>query len=536
MLRTDVLRAAPAAAAIKKGAVFMALSIASVALFPGDASAQFFWFDSGPRYYYRRPPAPIYRAPAPRPIKRIEKRQERRPETASQEVKTETGGPPLYAIASIEDQHLSIYGADGLIERTNISSGTSEKPTPTGVFAIIQKERWHESNLYSGAPMPFMQRITWSGIAMHTGVLPGYPASHGCIRLNGSFAERWFGMTKLGLRVVITPSDITPEPITHPNLPAPRYWPASASMAQESPKAIRSAALGSNLSSDAKIELVSLQSEPALNPVTHALAERSAARAALKQAELDESSLGTEADKAKAAAKAVAGTLRSAEREAAVAEERAARISQSRSRPQPQRVSYSDDDAAKAAEALAIATARLKTAREADLAARAASASAGAASERASRTVEDLKDKITEMGRRQETLSILVSLKDQRVYVRQALRPVFDAPVEIASPGEAIGNHIFVATAPAAGEKQLRWIAVTMPVEMPKIKPRREPGSVAVAIPSESATGALSRIKFPGEVLDFLSERVWTGASLIISDRGVPDSGPGNDFTIETRH
>ena len=79
-----------------------------------------------------------------------------------------------------------------------------------GVFSIIQKHKMHHSNIYSGAPMPFMQRITWSGVAMHAGVLPGYPASHGCIRMPMAFAQKMWNWTKMGARVIVTPGEITP--------------------------------------------------------------------------------------------------------------------------------------------------------------------------------------------------------------------------------------------------------------------------------------------------------------------------------------
>src|SRR5947208_10603147 len=91
-------------------------------------------------------------------------------------------------------------------------------PPPMGVFSITQKHKMHHSNIYSGAPMPFMQRITWSGIAMHEGVLPGYPASHGCIRMPGSFAVKLWGWTKRGARVIIVPGEISIEAFSHPKL------------------------------------------------------------------------------------------------------------------------------------------------------------------------------------------------------------------------------------------------------------------------------------------------------------------------------
>jgi lipoprotein-anchoring transpeptidase ErfK/SrfK len=95
---------------------------------------------------------------------------------------------PLEIIISIKDQRISVYDNGLLIERSSVSTGVPSHPTPLGVFSVISKKRWHRSNIYSAAPMPYMQRITWSGIALHAGVLPGYPASHGCIRLTDTFA------------------------------------------------------------------------------------------------------------------------------------------------------------------------------------------------------------------------------------------------------------------------------------------------------------------------------------------------------------
>src|SRR3546814_1652015 len=98
-----------------------------------------------------------------------------------------------------------------LIGISTISSGTAGHETPTGIFTILQKKVDHKSNLYDDAPMPYMQRLTWSGIAMHAGNLPGYPASHGYIRLPLAFAEHLYGVTQLGLTVIITQSADIPE-------------------------------------------------------------------------------------------------------------------------------------------------------------------------------------------------------------------------------------------------------------------------------------------------------------------------------------
>jgi hypothetical protein len=125
---------------------------------------------------------------------------------------------PLHIIVSIGKQRAELYSNGEPIISMPVSTGTAEHPTPTGVFSILQKNTWHESNIYSAAPMPFMQRITWSGVALHEGVLPGYPASHGCIRLPRHFATWLFGLTDLGVRVIVANDEPRIEEISHPFL------------------------------------------------------------------------------------------------------------------------------------------------------------------------------------------------------------------------------------------------------------------------------------------------------------------------------
>ena len=125
---------------------------------------------------------------------------------------------PLQIIIAIEEQRISLYDNVELIARSSVSTGVPSHPTPLGIFTVISKQRWHRSNIYSNAPMPYMQRITWSGIALHAGVLPGYPASHGCIRLTDSFATRLWHLTKRGTRVIIARGDVRPFEIRNPHL------------------------------------------------------------------------------------------------------------------------------------------------------------------------------------------------------------------------------------------------------------------------------------------------------------------------------
>jgi L,D-transpeptidase-like protein len=161
---------------------------------------------------------------------------------------------PLQIIVSIADQRISLYDNGTLIARSSVSTGVERHPTPLGVFSVISRHKWHESNIYSGAPMPYMQRITWSGIALHAGELPGYPASHGCIRLKEDFAIRLWHLTRRGTRVIIAPEDVSPLEISHPRLVARK--PQVASAAAEG----GTATLASNDSASAGTTPVSLAS------------------------------------------------------------------------------------------------------------------------------------------------------------------------------------------------------------------------------------------------------------------------------------
>jgi lipoprotein-anchoring transpeptidase ErfK/SrfK len=98
-------------------------------------------------------------------------------------VASRTAGDPIMAIVSLHSQRITVYDANGWILRAPVSSGRRERETPPGIFSVIQKDADHHSNLYDDAFMPHMQRLTWSGIALHGGPLPGYPASHGCVRM-----------------------------------------------------------------------------------------------------------------------------------------------------------------------------------------------------------------------------------------------------------------------------------------------------------------------------------------------------------------
>src|SRR5713226_5456663 len=119
-------------------------------------------------------------------------------------------GEPIMAIVSIKTQQVTFYDAEGWILRAPVSTGVKERETPAGVFAVIEKDKDHHSTMYDDAWMPNMQRITWNGVALHGGPLPGYAASHGCVRMPFGFAEKLFNKTQIGMRVIISPGDAEP--------------------------------------------------------------------------------------------------------------------------------------------------------------------------------------------------------------------------------------------------------------------------------------------------------------------------------------
>ncbi|GEO86401.1 MULTISPECIES: L,D-transpeptidase family protein [Alphaproteobacteria] len=134
------------------------------------------------------------------------------------------GGNAAYQIiVSKAEQSLVVYDGDQVVATSRVSTGKPGHTTPSGIFSILEKSRYHESNLYSSAPMPWMQRLTWSGIALHeSNSVPRYPASHGCIRLPRSFAKQLYGMTERGVHVIITDNKVTPLPFEHATLFSPR--------------------------------------------------------------------------------------------------------------------------------------------------------------------------------------------------------------------------------------------------------------------------------------------------------------------------
>jgi len=532
------------------------VSVVGVGSVSTPASAQNFW-DSvfQQQQQYRRPPAAVRRPPPPRsatrrpstPAAAVTAASTATAATAAVASTAKPGGTaadaddsperPLMAVISLDDQRLTLYGADGVLATSRISSGRASHRTPTGIFGVLQKNRWHESNIYSGASMPYMQRLTWSGIALHEGVLPGYPASHGCIRLPRAFAARLFEITRPGFRVVIGPDELAPRAIVHPGLPQPRYQPAPSV-----PDSRLETASISLVKTDADANAGAVPAGPGLDPIAYARAERNRARSELRASEIALKAAAKAAKAAETWHEAEAEKLELAERRMASATGLLDDLGLLGVPP----VEHDLTRTLPIAVADYMAAERdIEPARRREAEARSELQTARASRETAERPVAELKARIVDMTRRLETVSVMVSRKDGKVYVRQALRTVMEAPVTIRDAEDPIGHHVFVAWPPKPGETMLQWKALSMPAEdvpVRRAKVTKEPtkdgtASLLQAVRIETAATALDRIVLPDDVRAEIERLVFTGASLIVTDRGRGHDGAvGHDFAIETRH
>jgi hypothetical protein len=366
-------------------------------------------------------------------------------------------GEPIMAIVSIKSQQVTIYDADGWILRAPVSTGIKGRETPAGVFSVVEKEKDHHSNLYDDAWMPNMERITWSGIALHGGPLPGYAASHGCIRMPYDFAEKLFGKTQIGMRVIIAPNDAEPVAFSDPKLFVPNAQALAAAPARAETLA-REAAEAAKTADEAKTAAAVAAREAAAPTAAvrkleflkaHADAEFAFAEKVLAAAKTDQDKARAEDFRQKAAAKAAdLGT----QLEAAKADAKAKRDAAAAAK-----------DAVKAAEAKRTETAA--AARDAKLAL--------------------------------DPVSIFISRKTKKLYVRRGFAATIEVPITIRDPDRPIGTHIF--TAMARTDSGLRWTAVTIDN-------------------GDDAKDALDRITIPQDVLASLAPTAAPRTSLIISD------------------
>ncbi len=378
-------------------------------------------------------------------------------------------GEPIMAIVSIKGQQVTFYDADGWILRAPVSTGTTGRETPAGIFAIVEKDKDHRSTMYDDAWMPNMQRITWNGIALHGGPLPGYAASHGCVRMPYGFAENLFDKTQIGMRVIISPQDAAPVEFSHPSLFVPKREAIAAApsradkLAAESEEATRAA-------DEAKKAAAAAAKEASSLPAALRKLEQQKAKADSELAFADRKLNAAKTDQARAQAEEL-------KRKAATkAADAAAQLDAAKAAAQPRR-----DAVAATKEAAKVAAAKkaeaVKAATDAKLA--------------------------------MEPVSVYISRATQKLYVRRNTHKpapdgggeVFDTsievPVTIRNPDQPLGTHIF--TAMAKTETGLRWSAVTI-----------ENG--------DEAKNALDRITIPQDVWDRIGPTALPRSSIVVSD------------------
>lgn len=395
--------------------------------------------------------------------------REARPARPTEATVPRDAGEPIMAIVSIKTQQITLYDADGWILRAPVSTGTKGRETPAGVFALLEKKKDHRSNMYDDAAMPNMQRITWNGIALHGGPLPGYAASHGCVRLPFGFAEKIFDKTRIGMRVIISPLDAEPVEFSHPALLVPKpevvaAAPAKAeTLAREALEAAKTAEEARKTAAKAPREIALLTSSLRKIELLKARAEAELATAdkALSAAPTEEAKAKAEELKQKAAAKAA---------------EASTQLDAAKTDAQPKL------EAAAAAKDIAKAAEKKKT---------------------------DAARALIEAKLALEPVSIYISRATRKLYVRRNTHKpapdgggeVFDAtievPVTIRDPDKRIGTHVF--TAMARNDAGLRWSAVTIDN-------------------AADAKAALDRITIPQDVLERIGPTALPRSSIVISD------------------
>jgi L,D-transpeptidase catalytic domain len=414
-------------------------------------------------------------------------------ERSIESITTRTAGKPIMAIVSLRSQRITVYDADGWIMRAPVSSGQAGRETPAGIFSVIQKDAAHHSNLYDDAYMPHMQRLTWSGIALHGGLLPGHPASHGCIRLPYDFAAHLFDLTELGMRVIVAPSDVAPISIAHPALfgPRPDARDAAATKVSEAEEAAKKAGqarlavlTASRELAQATMPLRRMRNLKLIEEQRLAIAERSIA-----SADSIEAKEAAEAAKANSTAK--------------IAELNAQ---------------------------LAPAEAELQPKFDAVAAAR----KAAVAAEEARLEAEEIVHALA----RPEPVSVFISRKTLRLYVRQAFEPIFDIPITIRDIDLPIGTHIFTVLERGGRKGDMEWSVVS--VVGSNVGPTETQATTSRALDSvvneadlPSARAALDRVIIPEDTVDRIAQLVSSRSSLIISDEGPSsETSRGTDFVI----
>ena len=431
---------------------------------------------------------------------------------------------PLHIIVSIDKQRATLFADGKPFANAPVSTGTASHPTPTGVFTVIQKNKHHVSNLYD-APMPYMQRITWSGVAMHTGPLPGYAASHGCVRLPNEFAMMLWKATKLGARVIVAKPEVAPSEIEHPNLfmrrakmaemPLLRVAEVQQAMAQAAPvrladgaKLVPGAVIGDTVQPVGSIGMVYRpEAEAAKEPLAATDSKAEELAAAPEPEKPAEPVKSMDITTSIQIIKDEPGQPKKAAEAAKVPETRA---------PEP-------------AKPAVIAT----------------PAPAKPVVEERTTAAEVMPSAKVP---KPLPVSVFISRKEAKLYVRQGMEPLFDTPVTIKDADKPIGTHVYTAMNLKDDGASMRWTVVSIPSTYPREVPnaksdRKTPKndkSVKAAIVEHGtepgAKEALDRLDIAADTLARIETMMMPGSSLIVSDNKLSDeTGKSTDFIVLTR-
>jgi hypothetical protein len=390
---------------------------------------------------------------------------------------------PLQMVVSIGGQHVTLYANGQRIEQAKVSTGTPGHPTPLGVFSVIEKDRYHRSNLYDSAPMFYMHRLTWSGVAMHEGILPGYAASHGCIRMPTGFVSRLWQISKLGVRVVIARNDPVPYEFDHPKLFNPRLKPVAQLSSTEPGDGLRSAASRPVVLAQATVTDAVEAAQPTTQPTAPAEAPVLSPPAEAEITGVTPPALATDAPIAAPAATPAVETPGA----------------------EPEKRDPTDAEPRKPAPPRNRAGEPVKTSGQ---------------------------------------VAVFISKREKKIFVRQGFIPLFEMPIEIANPEQALGTHVFTAMELQDGGGRMRWNAISMPAENLSRsvdirggkKGRNAEPVVAHDGKPSTAAEALNRIQLPPEAVDRISELLTPGSSLVVSDHGLGrETGRYTEFIVLTQ-
>ena len=454
---------------------------------------------------------------------------------------------PVQIFVSIDQQKLHVYSDGAHVADTSVATGVPSLPTPRGVFSVIQKQVFHRSNIYSNAPMPFMQRITWSGVALHEGENIGHPASHGCIRMPGEFAARLYKFTRIGARVIVARGELKPTDFADPHLFVHRDMQAAA--LPPALGAVQTAqSIDSNTANDAGPAAVAAKPTDLGLRGSSANVAASFVLAVSDDTKPDDAKPDdTKPDAAADAAKPVVATdtAKTDAPQTDTAKPDAAQTDAAKPAAADAKAPASDPKA----DAPAIVGSSTPAAVTPVIAAPETPAPPAKPADIA-KTAPIKKSPI----------AIFVSRKEKKIFVRQDFEPVFEEAITIAHPEEPLGTHVFTAMEYLADNATFRWNVVSLPGEPPKASSKASSKALRIMAdedrydrrgksrrrsddqpagelpPPETPQQALARIDLPQDAVDFISQRMVPGSSLIVSDKGLGDeTGEGTDFIVVSR-